>query len=215
MTEEAKNNSNQNLIIKLPKDRETYMQKITLAIVASLFVIFIIAKEHYNESLYIFGLLFFTLFVGIGLYVKIYQLITIDTIELSQRELSTKKNGVVVNSCPFEELAIQTIVIKETETTFYKLPSKIKLFSYREKDIGKEESELLKKRLETLALSDANLLRQSTFGQVVPLLGGNMTPEGIKAEVLCNTTKQEMKNWGWIIPPFIVIVVIATMILIK
>jgi len=213
--EELDKDNNQNLIIKLPKDRETYMQKITLFIAISLFVIFIIAKEHYNESLYIFGLLFFTLVVVIWVYDKIYQLITIDSIELSQSELSTKKNGAVVNSCPLEALAIKISVTGKNETTFYKLPSKIKLFSYREEDIGKEELEILIKRLEALALCDINLLRQSTFGQIVPLLGGNMTPEGIEAEVLYNLKKEGMKSWGWIIPPFVVLVVIVTLILIK
>jgi len=136
---EIEKDNNQNLIIKLPKDRETYIQKIMLFLFVSLFVIFIIAKEHYNESLYIFSLLCFALVVVIWVYDKIYQLITIDSIELSQSELSTKKNGLIINTCQLEDLAIKVSVIfnGEIERTFYKLPSKIKLFSYREEDIGK------------------------------------------------------------------------------
>lgn len=210
-------NKNQILIIKLPKDRETYIQKMIILFMFSAIIIFVLAKGHYDTPMYKFILFFFIVIFAIVIYDKIYQLLTIDSVELNSSELKTRKNGLIINSCQIDDLAIKVSIIfnGEIERTFYKLPSKIKLFSYREKDIGKKESETLIERLALSKLCNKGLLNESTQGHAIPLTVNNTSTEGLEAEAIYNIKKEGFKQWGWIIAPIVVFLLIITLILIK
>lgn len=208
---------NKTLIFKLPKDRESYAQKIIFLIVITCTVIYIIVNGWSGEFKDKFLFFLFGVIPIIVMYDKIYQFFSIDSIEVSEGELLTKKNSLMVNSSKINDLAIKVSIGIDgaIERSFYKFSTKNKLFSYKEKDMGKDESESLLKRIASLTSSNIDLFSESTYGQVVPISHDSISEKAIEAKTIYIIKKEGLKQWNWILVPLIVFLMIFTLILIK
>lgn len=208
---------NKILIFKLPKDRESYAQHIIFLIAVTFIVIYIIVNGWSGAFKDKFLFFLFGVIPIIVMYDKIHQFLSIDSIEVSEDELLTKKNSLIVNSSKMNDLAIKVSIGIDgaVERSFYKFSTTKKLFSYKEKDMGKDESESLLERIASSTSANMNLLAESTYGQVIPISRDDISQKAIEAKTIYIIKKEGLRQWNWILVPLIVFLMIFTLILIK
>ena len=163
-------------VFKLPKDRESYTQSMIFLVAASLIIFFAIIKGWNGTILDKLAFFLFGLVPIIVMYDKAYQFILINSIEINQDELLTKKNTSIVASSKIDDLAIKISIGIDgaIERSFYNFLKNEKLFTYKEKDMGRDESNLFLEQLSLFAHCSLDLLSESTHGQVIPIGSDNV-----------------------------------------
>ena len=208
---------NKSKVFRLPKDRESYIQSIIFLVAASLIILFAIINGWKGTILDKLAVFLFGVVPIIVMYDKVYQFISIKSIEINQDELLTKKNNSIVASSKICDLAIKVSIGIDgaIERSFYNLLKNEKLFTYKEKDMGKGESNLFLEQLSFFAHCSLGLLSESTHGQVVPISRDNFSQKVAEMNTEHLYKKEALKQWGWILIPAVVLLMIFTLIVIK
>jgi hypothetical protein len=208
---------NINKVFKLPKDRESYMQSIIFIVAASLIILFAIINGWNGTVLDKLAVFLFGVVPIIVMYDKVHQFISINSIEISQDELLTKKNTSIVASSKIDNLAIKISIGIDgaIERSFYNLFNNKKLFTYKEKDMGRDESNLFLEQLSSFAHCNLDLLSESTYGQVMPISSNSVSQKAAEMNAEYVYKKVALKQWSWILIPVVVLLMIFTLIVIK
>lgn len=208
---------NKNKVFKLPKDREGYIQSLIFFVAASLIMLYAIINGWNGTILDKLAVFLFGVVPIIVMHDKIHQLISINSIEINEDELLTKKYTSVVASSKIADLAtkISIGIDGAIERSFYNLLNNQKLFTYKEKDMGREESSLFLEQLSLLAHCDLDLLSESTHGQVIPVSNNNNSQKAVEMNAEYVYKKVAFNQWSWILIPAVVLLIIFTLIVIK
>lgn len=208
---------NINKVFKLPKDRESYMQSIIFIVAASLIILFAIINGWNGTVLDKLAFFLFGVVPIIVMYDKVHQFISINSIEIRQDELLTKKNTSIVSSSKIDDLAIKISIGIDgaIERSFYNLLNNQKLFTYKEKDMGRDESNLFLEQLSSFAHCNLDLLSESTYGQVMPISSNSVSQKAAEMNAEYVYKKVALKQWSWILIPVVVLLMIFTLIVIK
>lgn len=208
---------NKNKVFKLPKDRESFMQSVIFLVAASLIILYAIINGWNGTVLDKLAVFLFGVVPIIVMHDKIHQFISINSIEISQDELLTKKNTSIVSSSKIDDLAIKISIGIDgaIERSFYNLLNNKKLFTYKEKDMGRDESNLFLEQLSSFAHCNLDLLSESTHGQVLPISSNNVSQKAVEMNAEYVYKKVALNQWSWILIPAVVLLMIFTLIVIK
>ncbi len=206
-----------NKIFKLPKDKESYLQSMIFIFAASLVVLYAIIQGWQGTVLDKLAVFLFGVVPAVVMHDKIHQYISINSIEVSQDELLTKKNTSIVSSAKMDDLAIKINIGIDgaIERSFYNLLNNQKLYTYKEKDMGIDESNLFLEQLSSLAHCNLDLLSESTYGQIMPISSNNLSQKAAEMNAEYVYKKVALKQWGWIFIPVVVLLMIFTLIVTK
>jgi hypothetical protein len=197
---------------KLPKYKEEYEQEIVLHIVAMCIILFLIVNGWKNTDLDRFFVFLFGLISVVVFHEKIYQYIVIDTIGLNKDHIFTMKNGKNIDSTKLDNLGIKIDSDRNGKLNrgFYDISTNKKLFNFREKDIGAEESEIF---LEKLALNigcEKSIFSELTYNQVVPISLNNVSDKAMQSKVQHIINQYEYKKYGWLVIPVVAVTIVVT-----
>lgn len=208
---------NKHIVFKLPKDRESYIQSMIFLLAASLIILYAIINGWNGTILDKLAIFLFCAVPILVMYDKVNQFISINSIEINQEELLTKKNSSIISCSKIDDLAIKISVGIDgaIERSFYNLSNNQKLFTYKEKDMGKEESDLFLKQLSTFVHCNLDLLSTSTYGQVNPISSNNISKKAIELNAGYLYKKVALDQWRWILIPGIVVLMVITLLVIR
>jgi len=201
-------------VIKFPKDRENYVWKIIgFIFLASICFYALYFGPNGNSTVSKGIAAFFALVVFVVLYEKIYMLFTVDKVVLSNSDFKTFYKNKVKYKIPLNELGLKigSDTNNTREISFYNLQKNIKIFAYKENDIDKVELDDFFLRLIEITNIDEDVFSQGTYNEILPLLGTNDI--NIQAEINYHQKKYffEVSSYGWIIYPFVTLLMLLTL----
>ncbi|WP_298690934.1 hypothetical protein [uncultured Sulfuricurvum sp.] len=197
---------------KLPKYKEGYEQEIVLHIAAMCLILFLIVNGWENTDLDRFFAFLFGLISIVVFYEKIYQYIVIDAIRFDKNYIFTMKNGKDINSAKLDNIGVKIDSERNgsLNRSFYDISINKKLFNFREKDMGEEESKIFLETLSQYIGCDENIFSELTYNQVVPISLNNMLDKAIQSKVQHIINQYEYKKYRWLVVPVIMVAVAMT-----
>ncbi|OHD90186.1 hypothetical protein [Sulfuricurvum sp. RIFCSPLOWO2_12_FULL_43_24] len=184
---------NESLIIKIPNDRESYVQSIIFLVILTFIVLFAVFSQWKGTVLDYIFVLIFGLTVFIILEEKIGQFLKIDSVEISENFMLTKKNNIVKNSVESYNIGLKVSIGTDglLERSFYDISNdNFRLIcKYKEKDIGQEKSDLLLNKISEITGCIPELLSNSTHGHVIPLCCQNDTAKAYEGKMWAEVKK--------------------------
>lgn len=184
---------NESLVIKIPSDRESYTQSIIFLVVLTFIVLFAIFSQWKGTVIDYVFILIFGLTVFIILEEKIGQFLKIDSVEIRENLILTKKNNIVKNSVESYNLGLKISIGTDglLERSFYDISNdNFRLIcKYKDKDINQVESDLLLNKISEITGCMIELLSESTNGQVIPLSYQNDTLKAYEGKMWAEVKK--------------------------
>lgn len=189
---------NESLVIKIPSDRESYTQSIIFLVVLTFIVLFAIFSQWKGTVIDYVFILIFGLTVFIILEEKIGQFLKIDSVEIRENLILTKKNNIVKNSVESYNLGLKISIGTDglLERSFYDISNdNFRLIcKYKDKDINQVESDLLLNKISEITGCMIELLLESTNGQVIPLSYQNDTLKAYEGKMWAEVKKVVSRN---------------------
>ncbi|WP_457593213.1 hypothetical protein [Hydrogenimonas sp.] len=216
-TKDQKLNSEQEIVsLVFPKNREAYMQKLFGQVGLAAFVVWIIFFKSENDNIYVIAL---SSLIGISLLVVLYEkiafLFKVDKLTITPDSFQLSYKNQLVRTCPFKKigLKIASDIGGSYEVSFYNLSENKKLFYCKENDVDKNDLQALLLYLEKITDIDANVMKKGTHGEVIPLIAdfNDISHSNSLARYYDKYYFYNVSGYGWMIYPFIVIVVLATL----
>ena len=220
---ETEKNNNQeltaeeeNISLAFPKDSDAYILKVLGLVVLAAFIMWIIFFKSKNDSIYLialYSLIWFALLVV--LYEKIMFLLKVDKITASDSSLYLSYKNHLPQKYSFDKLGIKISfdVGGTGEVSFYDLSKNKKMFYCKENEVDKNDLHaLLLHMFKTIGM-DTDIIKNGTYGEVIPLVANfnDKSHSDSLARYYDKYYFYKLSGYGWLIYPFVVIVVLATL----
>ena len=206
----------ENISLVFPKDREAYILKLLGQVGLAVFVMWIIFFKSEKDNIYVIAL---SSLIGIVLLIVLYEKIVfflkVDKIIASDSSLHLSYKNHPSQTYPFEKTGLKIVsdIGGVGEVSFYDLSENKKIFYCKENEVDKNDLHALLLHLQKTTDIDTDIIKNGTYGEVVPL----MTDFDEKSHVDSLARYYDkyyfykLSGYGWLIYPFVVIVVLATL----
>ena len=219
-TEETNNQrlatKKENISLEFPKDRETYILKLLGQVVLAVFVMWIIFFKSEKDNIYVIAL---SSLIGIVLLIVLYEKIVfflkVDKITVSDSSLHLSYKNHPSQTYPFEKIGLKIVsdIGGVGEVSFYDLSENKKIFYCKENEVDKNDLQALMLHLHKFTDIDADIIKKGTYGEVIPLVAdfNDMSHSDSLSRYYNKYYFYNLSGYGWLIYPFVVIVVLATL----
>ena len=199
-----------------PKDREAYILKLLSQIVLAVFIVWIIFFKSEKDSIYVIVL---SSMVGIVLLIVLYEKIVfflkVDKITASDDSLHLSFKNHSLQTYPFKKIGLKIVsdIGGASEVSFYDLSENKKIFSCKENEVDKNDLHSLLLYLQKTTDIDTDIIKNGTYGEVVPLVTDFDEKSHVDslARYYDKYYFYKLSGYGWLIYPFVIIVVFATL----
>ncbi len=209
--------SNEQEIVSLvfPKDRDVYVQKLLAQIGLMAFVVWIIFFKSEGDNIYSIA---FSSLIGVALLVVIYEKIVfffkVDKISATVNSLKLFYKNSLIGIYPFKRVGLKIVsdIGGTYEISFYDLSEKKKLFYCKENEVEQNNLQALLLHLQKTTGMDSSIIKDGTHGEVIPLVELNdMSYSSSMERYYDKHYFYDLSGYGWMIYPFVVIVVLITL----
>lgn len=201
-----------------PKDKSTQYIKIVVFIVLATLIINVLGfGENSNNFIskvfmFIFGAAFL-----IVIYENFLMLLTLDEVVLTNDGIVTKKRQKIQQNILYQDVGYKTDVdIRgKIKISFYNMQTKEKFFTFKETEVLEEEYQQFISVVSQKAKLDKNLLRSSTYDQMLPLVQDSEIAQISDGESIYWYKKVFFESYGWVVYVLVGALMLLTFIMLK
>jgi hypothetical protein len=201
--------------LAFPNDREDYILKLFVLSALAAFLIWVIYKSKDDNVYLIVIYSFFAILLLMIIYEKIVFFLKIDKITASDSFLHLSFKNLPPQKYSLGKIGIKiSFDINGTkEVSFYDLSKNKKIFSCKENEVDKNDLQALLLHLHKVTGLGDDIIKKGTYGEVIPLVANfnDMSHTDSMSRYYDKYYFYELSGYGWLIYPFVVIVVLATL----